>query len=512
MELISYSFPDYKEVSQHYQYARYSQNDLLFVKSFELTTSTDCHNLTIVPIVYLINPAGEKQYFMGFESIPLANKTQYLSGIKNGPVKFDKDVITNGLPLKLTGDYSLTYNFQINGNERPTTGQEGISLSNAGSLLGEYPLTVVETSNLVKISTAVLAIPTLIVLIFAILLSILGKLLAKFRCQIQLISNFLKLLSAVLNYASLLLLILALTLAIVALCVGVFENTKKPEIEVEIFSIINLIAGLFVSLLAAFFGYQFINNNIITKQEAHLGNSHGNYFVNVSNIENFHAKTIQDNLDKNTVIYPSKPIPPISEINIPTLSNDSDQTNITSLAKKIHQSLEAKKELSTIAEMCLDLARQLKMKEDEDWLDKEVNGYFKNDTHAGLVYKDTSSSVFKPYRRINAKLYIKLSSQIIPETFNLKMFISQPLKEIETWANKDLKNSQAIIYTAPLQLMIEKLHVDKNASVPYVVQTNDIKNILSGFKTELSKFMERAESVLDKQRSSLKKETPKNCR
>ncbi len=490
MELVSYSFPGYKQTSS-FQYPKYSQNDIVFVKAYNLSITTDCQNGSILPRVFLISPSGEKEEFLGLEYMPLKNGSFNLLGIKNNTYKFDKDVVTSGIILKLTGEYSLGYNFDVVAEDRPSGASNSVFLTGVG-LLGNYPFSVMDTSNKILISRNSLSYSALFIVFFAFLMGIVTSLIKTYSPNLSKIfkgnNKVVNILSDALikmsfiyasafEYGMIILFIFALTLALIVLSMGLLQN---ETIEVEPFSFISLISTLLVSVLAIFVGFKFVNKEINIKQSTI--NPINSPSLHIGNIENLGVNDIKTLLSGENIFTGTSENEP-SKIDI----HDN-----RALLNKILSYLDEEKPVSTIAEMCLRLAHNLKMNEDEKWLSGEVNGFFKDTSVGGLTSKNTAGAEYKPYRRIDALLRIGFYNKPNTEEFKIRFFVASPLREIEGHVVNLPYIGKTIMTNPPLQIMIDTLKVSPQEKVPYEVENSSLHRLIIGVRGELHRFSERA--------------------
>jgi len=163
------------------------------------------------------------------------------------------------------------------------------------------------------------------------------------------------------------------------------------------------------------------------------------------------------------------------------------------LLNKIEGYLDEDKSISIIAEMSLRLAKKLEMKEDESWLEKEVQGYTEflepEEKNKGLKFKKSEKG--NQHRRVEAELNIGLKNGQI-EKFDIPMFISQSLRQIEDWVNKYSNQNQIIMNAPPMEIMVKDLNVNPNESVPYLVNPNSFKRILNEVRLKIIEFLGRA--------------------
>lgn len=244
-----------------------------------------------------------------------------------------------------------------------------------------------------------------------------------------------------------------------------------------------------VSLLVAIAGFGFAGfylKKISVNQNITLTNSNNNTIFLKGNIE-------EDQLNQ----FRKKAV---KEISFPIDSSfkKTEIEDTQALLNKIKTYLEEEKSVSTIAEMCLRLAKKLNSVNDVAWLNKEVNGFFSKKSEGGLDFEKTRGEEFKDYRRIEVKLYLQTKQQLSPEEFSLRMFISQPLREIEFWADQNPNLNPMVMKAAPLKLMVDTFGVSPDEKVPYNVDGTSIKKILVGARIELNKFIEKSEEKFKK--------------
>ena len=168
------------------------------------------------------------------------------------------------------------------------------------------------------------------------------------------------------------------------------------------------------------------------------------------------------------------------------------------LINKIEGYLDEDKSPSTIAEMSLRLAKKLEMKNDVKWLKKEVMGYgkylnLKKESKTGLKFKKQEKE--NQHRRIKAELNIGLKNGKI-EKFDIPMFISQPIRQIEEWATKYSKEQIIVMNAPPMEIMVKNLNVNPNESVPYIVNPQSFKDILGKLRQKIIDFLDRAKNKL----------------
>ena len=170
------------------------------------------------------------------------------------------------------------------------------------------------------------------------------------------------------------------------------------------------------------------------------------------------------------------------------------EDNPKKLLNKIENYLDEDKPISIIAEMSLKLAKKLEMREDEKWLEKEVKGYTEylnqdEESKTGLKFKKQEKE--NQHRRIEAELNLEFKNGQI-EKFDIPMFISQSLRQIEDWANKYSNQHHIVMNAPPMELMVKDLNVNPNESVPYLVNPQSFKRILHGVRQKIIAFLDRA--------------------
>lgn len=164
--------------------------------------------------------------------------------------------------------------------------------------------------------------------------------------------------------------------------------------------------------------------------------------------------------------------------------------------KKIEDYLDENKPISLITEMSLRLAKELEMKEDEAWLEKEVYGFRDN---LGEDYKKSGLKMIKPeekfqYRRVEAELNIMLKNGHL-ETFDVPIFFSQSIRQMEEWVERYSKEQQIIMNAPPMELMVKILNVDPNKSVPYLVNPSSLSRVLNNVRLKVIEFLGRAKAI-----------------
>lgn len=161
--------------------------------------------------------------------------------------------------------------------------------------------------------------------------------------------------------------------------------------------------------------------------------------------------------------------------------------------KKIEDYLDENKKISLVTEMSLRLAKKLKMEEDEKWLEKEVQG-FKEDieedfTEKGLKMRKSDSNFL--YRKVDAELHI-MTKNGHTEKFDVPMFFSQSIRQIEEWSERYSKDQKIIMHAPPMELMVTGLNLDPRKDVPYLVSPSSFSRILNEVRLKIIEFLERA--------------------
>ncbi|MFH1327005.1 MAG: hypothetical protein ABIH59_02670 [archaeon] len=166
--------------------------------------------------------------------------------------------------------------------------------------------------------------------------------------------------------------------------------------------------------------------------------------------------------------------------------------------KKIEEYLDENKKISLIAEMSLRLAKELKMNKDEKWLEKEVHGfreYFRDESFEGGL-KMKKSDGRDIYRRIEAELHVMTKGGNI-EKFDVPMFFSQPIRQIEEWAERYSKEQKIIMNAPPMELMVKHLNVDPKKNVPYLVNPSSFNRILNEVRLKIIEFLDKAKKNIN---------------
>lgn len=236
---------------------------------------------------------------------------------------------------------------------------------------------------------------------------------------------------------------------------------------------------LLVALLG-FLGIGKIMRDIRKNQSTSMHKSHGNTViqaqrdVDVGDIEN----QIQGTDAEQIHAYASEG----------TEYEDTDR-----LVQKIIDAIDQDQTASTIAQMCLRLARDLDMEEDIRWLEKEVNGfdYGRDLQDTGpLRVEDTSEDIYKDYRKVKMSFSIMDSSGEIHNFDPFYVFVGQPLVYIENVLSQATQED-ILIQMPPLQAMAEGLGIDPEERVPYQTKKSRLESILLGAKREFHNFVMR---------------------
>ena len=185
----------------------------------------------------------------------------------------------------------------------------------------------------------------------------------------------------------------------------------------------------------------------------------------------------------------------IKEINEETI-NYKEQKE---LLNKIYIHLEKSQAIGTIAEMSLRLCQNLKMDAYLECLKKEVYGYKAGKDNKPLEHRKIGGTKEPSYRTINAELLIAFkrdNSKI--QKLDLNLFISAPISIIENWINSAGNSNQLALHDAPPKIIVDKLRINTNEKVPYVIQTSSLRILLVGFRLDLNRFLEQAKKEIDK--------------
>jgi len=165
--------------------------------------------------------------------------------------------------------------------------------------------------------------------------------------------------------------------------------------------------------------------------------------------------------------------------------------------KKIEDYLDENKKISLVTEMSLRLAKELKMKEDEKWLEKEVQG-FKEDieddfTEKGLKMRKSDSKFL--YRKVDVELHI-MTKGGHTEKFDVPMFFSQSIRQIEEWSERYSGEQKIIMNAPPMELMVTNLKIDPRKDVPYLVTPSSFSRILNEVRLKIIDFLGRAKKKI----------------
>jgi len=172
-----------------------------------------------------------------------------------------------------------------------------------------------------------------------------------------------------------------------------------------------------------------------------------------------------------------------------------EKTTSKKQIKKIEDYLDENKSVSTIAEMSLRLAKELKMQEDEEWLEKEVHGFrehLEDDYKKSGLKMKKSDEKFK-HRKVEAELNIMLKNGHM-DRFDVPMFFSQSIRQIEEWVERYSKEQKIIMNAPPMELMVKNLNIDPNKSVPYLVSPSSFSKILNEVRLKIIEFLDRAKA------------------
>jgi AbiTii len=224
----------------------------------------------------------------------------------------------------------------------------------------------------------------------------------------------------------------------------------------------------------------------------------GKYLIKINNKQNI-----------NQINSPNSPIiqaaGDVTQSNLDTLKKESKKDNVafseeigepktksSDLPNKIEEYLDGNKPISLIAEMSLRLAKELKMKEDEEWLEKEVHGfreYFAESIPKKGLQMKKPDERFK-HRRVDTELHI-MSQGGKMNKFDVPMFFSESLRQIEDWVENYSKEQKLIMNAPPMELMVETLKLDPSKKVPYLVNPSSFKKILNEVRLKIIEFLDR---------------------
>ena len=173
------------------------------------------------------------------------------------------------------------------------------------------------------------------------------------------------------------------------------------------------------------------------------------------------------------------------------------------LLEKVYSHLDKSEPLSVIGDMSLRLCRSLEMDKYIEWLEKEIYGYGQSTNKKPLESRERDESKYPKYRSINAELQINFTGKEIEDMqkFDLPLFISQPLVTIENWVKSAGDSERIALKMPPISLMVDKLKVSPDDEVPYIIQVSLLRELLNGFRLELSKFLTEAKEEIDKRLS-----------
>ena len=245
--------------------------------------------------------------------------------------------------------------------------------------------------------------------------------------------------------------------------------------------IIDKIIQIIIAILGGVVIYYLIQ---IKNQKASISNSPNsqNAQLQTGNITNSQINILKEGIKKEIAF--SEEIP-------------EKEDNPRKLFSKIENYLDKNKPLSTIAEMSLRLAQELRMNDDEKWLKKEVYGYkeYLEIDEKEAVMKIKKREKENQHRRIEAELNLGFKNGQI-ESFKIPMFISQSLSQIETWKDLYLKEKQIVLMAQPINIMVETLNVNPNEKVPYLVYPSSFKKILDETRLKIIDFLNRTKEKI----------------
>ncbi|QKQ98074.1 hypothetical protein GKQ38_00860 [Candidatus Nanohaloarchaea archaeon] len=163
------------------------------------------------------------------------------------------------------------------------------------------------------------------------------------------------------------------------------------------------------------------------------------------------------------------------------------------LLKKIESKIDSDEDVSTIARMALRLAKQLDMKKEVEWLEKEVHGFRDEESSGVTEVEDTSAHYYKDYRKLSMKFRLMDDSGQIEE-LPLEMYISQPLDMVESAVEK-AESDKIMMKAPPMQVMVDELGVNPGEKVPYITKVSELESLLDGARREINDFVSRAKEV-----------------
>lgn len=163
--------------------------------------------------------------------------------------------------------------------------------------------------------------------------------------------------------------------------------------------------------------------------------------------------------------------------------------------QKIEIYLNEDKKISLVAEMSLRLAKELKMPEDEAWLEREIQGFKEYKQRKGEGLQMVKSSEGFEYRKVEAELHI-MAKGGHTEEIKVPMFFSQSLRQIEDWVQRFSKENKIIMNAPPMQLMVKELKVNPNKDVPYLINPSSLNRILNEVRLRIIDFLERAKKKI----------------
>ena len=195
------------------------------------------------------------------------------------------------------------------------------------------------------------------------------------------------------------------------------------------------------------------------------------------------------NVVKSKDIY-SKDIKKMEENNI-------DYRESKELLDKIYSYLDESKPLDIVAEMALRLCSNLKMNHYMELLKSEVYGYDVDSSYKPLEFVKKSKDN-PEYRVISAKQVVCFNGSADVSTFNIPFFIPLSLSVIVNGVKLAGRSEELSFNMFPLKIMVDHFKVNPNDKVPYIIQANSLRNLLSGFRVELNKFLLDAKNEIDK--------------
>ncbi len=251
-----------------------------------------------------------------------------------------------------------------------------------------------------------------------------------------------------------------------------------------------------ISLLVTISGFGFAVKYLIRiekNQVASIVDSPNSQVLQINgNITNSQISRFKEET-KNAVVHPEKIV--------------DEENDARKLINKIEDYLDENNQVSSIAGMALRLAKILKMKEDEEWLSKEVYGFRENlksqpeDKEKGMKFQKQEEKY--KHRGVDAELTLQFN-QREPQTFPLRVFMSQPLSQIEDLIGKEhsemspeKRSNLFVMYAPPLQIMVDTLDVDPNEKIPYIIDRGSLSRIPSEVKLKITKFLDNVKNKMN---------------